>query len=243
MMIYNTVDLPVMVTVGDQTFRMEPDSEKEVKMTAGDYFFSIYKIDPYTGEPMRKYKTDYYPTTGMDFRRGKWGRTGQMRYDRYRNSTAICYGMTAMLNFRRATKVYIREKCSDNLLFAVSSERYFTDQFDLIVEEGELSHRKDGCVDELTRSKLIRSAYLELIGSIVAAIAVIVGTGLLLTLLSPDQLKAFVSAILVDSDVILWIVGPIVLIGCLIYDLGKIRKVKELKNLPLLPTKEEYDYL
>lgn len=243
MMIYNTVDLPILVTVGDQSFRMERDSEKELKLPTGEYFFSIHKLDPYTGEPLRKYKTDYFPTTAMDFQRGKWGKTNRMRYDRYHNSTAICYGMTALLNLRRATKMYIRERQSDKLLFAVSSERYFTDLFDLTVEEGELSHRKDGCVDELTRTKLVRSAYLELIGSIVAAVAVMVGTGLLLTLLTPDQLGEFVSAILADSDVILWIVGPIIMIGCLIYDLGKIRKVKQLKNLPLLPTKEYYDYL
>ena len=36
MMIYNTVDNPVVITIGDQTYRMERDSELEVKIPSGE---------------------------------------------------------------------------------------------------------------------------------------------------------------------------------------------------------------
>ena len=244
MMIYNTIDVPVMVTVGDQTFRLEPESEKELKLTAGDYFFSIYKIDPYTDEPMRTYKTDYYPSTGMDFQRGKWGRRDMMRYDRGYDSTAICYGTSARLTLCRATKLYIRETYSNSLLYRLSNERYFVDLFDLMIEEGELNYRKDGFADEQTRTKFIRSIYFQFIGSMLRGVSLIVFLAIVAFLGIQYGFQETIAALVIaDPTLIVLILSPVLLAAYIGYDIYKFRHVKDLKNLPLMPTKEEYDYL
>lgn len=243
MMIYNTVDIAVMVTVGDQTFRMERDSEKELKLPAGEYFFSIYKIDPYTEEPIRKYKTDYYPSSGMDFSRGKWGKTDRVFYDRYYNSTAICYGTAARLTLCRGTKLYIRETTSNTLLFRLSNERFFADLFDFMIEEGELNYRKDGCPDELTRTKLIRSVYFQFFASMFGGVSLIGFLAFLVFCGLQYGFKEVASILATEPESIVLIFAPIFTAAYIGYDIYKFRQVKELKKLPLMPTKEEYDYL
>lgn len=243
MMIYNTVDIPVMVTVGDRTFRMERDSEIELKLPAGEYFFSIYKIDPYTEEPIRKYKTDYYPSTGMDFSRGKWGKTDRMAYDRNYNSTAICYGAAARLTLRRATKLYIRDTYSNSLLFRLSNERYFTDLFDFIIEEGELNYRKDGFPDEQTRTKLIHSIYWQFVASILSGIAIIGGVAALAFWAFYKGFTDVAALFIADPRTIVFVLAPVLMAVYVGYDIYRFRQVKDLKKLPLMPTKEEYDYL
>ncbi len=240
MMIYNTVDDPIIVTLGDKSYRMERDSELEVKIPSGEYYFQIYKLDPRTDEPLRKFKTDVYPATHVDLHRGKWKRTAGMAVDEHCNSTVICYGVAALLRMRRDTKLYIREVYADRLLFKVSSERYFTQNFDLTVENGELTQRKDGCVDELTRQKLIRSVYWEIGFTFFCNLLCIAAIALLLYWLSSNG-KFYITANI--KAALGYIFLPIFFAICLIYDLCKLRKVKELKNLPLLPTKADYDYL
>jgi hypothetical protein len=243
MMIYNLVDVPVMVTIGDQTFRMEKDGEKEVKLPAGDYFFSIYKIDPYTDEPMRKYKTDYYPSTGLDFHRGKWGRHGMMRYDEGYDSTAICYGTSARLTLCRATKLYIRDTYSNSLIFRLSNERYFADLFEFQLEEGEFSFRKDGLPDEQTRTKLLHSIYLQFVGSMLKGLSFIGLLALLAFFGLRYGMKELAAVLTAEPDSLVLIIAPILYIAFVGYDIYKFRHAKEIKNLPLMPTKEEYDYL
>ena len=243
MMIYNLVDLPVMVTVGDQTFRMEPNDEKEVKLPAGDHFFSIYKIDPYNNEPMRKYKTDYYPSQGVNFRRGKWERSGMMRHDEGYDCTAVCYGTSANLNLRRATKLYIRDTYSSSLIFRLSNERYFADLFEFQVEEGEFSFRRDGLPDEETRAKLIRSVYLQFIGSLLRGIGIIGGVAAFVIWAMLKGFTQWAALMVIEPSMIGLILLPILMAVYIGYDIYRFRQVKELKKLPLMPTREEYDYL
>ena len=79
MMIYNTVDYTVIVTLGDQTYRMERDSELEVKIPAGEYYLRLYKVD----RKDRLITTDY--VSGGRHSRG---------------TTYLCMGMTALLDLR-----------------------------------------------------------------------------------------------------------------------------------------------
>lgn len=244
MMLYNTVDFPVMVTVGDKTYRMERDSELEVKLSSGDHFFKIYKLNPRTGEPLRKYKTDIYPSTGMELYRGKWVRTSKMTADDGFDSTVICYGATALLRMHRDTKLYIREVFDKQLFFRVSTERYFMQTFDLTIENGELTHRKDGCVDELARQKLLRSVYMEMGFSIFRNLFMIAAIAVLLYWLSSFGIEAVNALLTTDVKMAIgMILLPLLFIVCLVYDLVQFSKIKKMKELPILPAKEEYEYL
>ncbi len=243
MIIYNTLECPVVLTLEDKTYRIEEESELEVKISSGDHYFSAYKLHPDTGEPMRKYKSDYYPGEYTEVYRGKVVRSNGVRYDRHRNVTAICLGASGTLTMNRATKLYIRDMLADHTILRIPSERYCADVLDFLVEEGEISHRKDGCVDDLTRQKIMRSFWIQLISSLVGGFLVIALSAVMWGIMAMrgGMTTDLLLLMTTHPDMMLYTIGPIAAIVWIVINLFNIRKRHQLKDLPMLPTKEEYD--
>ena len=219
MIIYNMLKNPVILTLGDQTYRMEKDSELEVKIPAGEYFIRLHKVN-------RKDK----PITTTYVSGGRYSR----------GTTYIHQGMTAFLNLKRDTKVYIREDKEEML--TIPSEYYKQFTFDVLVDNGELTHRQDGLVDIAVRKKLVRQFYGELISSIIGNLLIALGGCYMLSLLVGVIGEKGAS----QDDIgilILYILAPIACVGSIVLNISKFKRVDLFKNLPVLPDRSYYDYL
>lgn len=219
MIIYNTIDTPVIVTLGDQTYRMERDSELELKIPSGEYFIRMHKVD-------RKGR----PFTTISVSGGRYSR----------GSTYIYFGMTALLALKKDTKVCIRE--TQEKLMTIPSEYYQQIVFDVLVDNGELTHRQDGCVDGAVRKKLIRGFYAELISSIIGSLIVAVGACFMLSLLV-DFLRTNGASKGDLVDLLFIILVPLVSVVSIVLNFSKFKRVDVFKQMPLLPEKSYYDYL
>ena len=219
MIIYNMLKNPVILTLGDQTYRMEKDSELEVKIPAGEYFIRLHKVN-------RKDK----PITTTYVSGGRYSR----------GTTYIHQGMTAFLNLKRDTKVYIREDKEEML--TIPSEYYKQFTFDVLVDNGELTHRQDGLVDISVRKKLVRQFYGELISSIIGNLLIALGACYMLSLLV-DFLRINGASKGDLVDLLFIILVPIVSVGSIVLNISKFKRVDLFKNLPVLPDRSYYDYL
>lgn len=234
MIIYNTVDYPVIITVGETAYRMEKDSELELKIPSGQYYFRAYKLDYKGKAPMR---------------------IRHIYYRRRADVTFICLAVSGLLTVRRNTRIYLRETQSDDTLLSLSSERYKFETFDITLEDGEMESRRDGCLDDLTRKQVIRSFWTELITAMIghlllvgigAALLIALGTAVREVQQSGAELPAFSLkdlGFLFESELIVFLIGPLVALGMIVYDLYKSRNLPTLKDLPILPEPSEYDYL
>ncbi|MBQ8287730.1 MAG: hypothetical protein IJX76_03035 [Clostridia bacterium] len=141
MMIYNTVDYPIAIEIGEKIYFMDRDSELELRLTSGTYDYRLYKADEYDG-PIPSHI--------------------EMR-SFHRHSVTVCYAETGKLICRRNTKVYIREDRIE--LFR---EQYFwrhrghshyrtydASTFNLTVEEGELAERRQGCLNQQVYNQML----------------------------------------------------------------------------------------
>ena len=219
MILYNMLKNPVILTLGDQTYRMEKDSELEVKIPAGEYFIRLHKVN-------RKDK----PITTTYVSGGRYSR----------GTTYIHQGMTAFLNLKRDTKVYIREDKEEML--TIPSEYYKQFTFDVLVDNGELTHRQDGLVDIAVRKKLVRQFYGELISSIIGNLLIALGACYMLSLLV-DFLRINGASKGDLVDLLFIILVPIVSVGSIVLNISKFKRVDLFKNLPTLPDRSYYDYL
>ena len=219
MIIYNTIDYTVIVTIGDQTYRMERDSELEVKIPAGEYYLRLHKVD----RKDRLITTEY--VSGGRHNRG---------------TTYICMGMTALLDLRKATKLYIRETKEE--LVTISTEYYKKIVFDVIVENGELNHRQDGYIDSSVSKKMTRNFYKGLVFSIIGHVLLAIASGYMLSLLL-DFLRENGGSEGDMVDLFFLILIPIVCVGLTVWDLSKFKQGDIFKEIPILPEKSYYDYL
>ncbi len=242
MMIYNTLGCPVILTLADKTYRMENESELDVKLPAGERYFSVYRIDPDTGEPLCKYRTHYYPDTVVDIHRGKLVRTQRIVHSRKRRMTAICMGAAGMLTVNRSTKLYIREQLTDRTVLRIPYNRYCADVLDLLVENGEITHQEFGCADDFTRHKIIRSFWIQticfLIGSILAI--VISAVGWIGLAQKADTVHQFIGIMTANPLTLIFIILPVFALPLTVFVLLEIRKRGAWKYFPVLPTVNEW---
>ena len=221
MMIYNTVDNPVVITIGDQTYRMERDSELEVKIPSGEYYFRMEQVDR-KGRPMLT-KCEY---TGY----------GKSR----KCVSCICMGMTALLRMWKNTKIYIREKTEP--LFDTTFANYRQLTFDLEIDNGELTHRKDGCVDGSIGKQMKGSFKSNLIAVIIGCIAATVLGGIGVWMLL-DGIREVGASSEVIGYLLCYLFVPIASVGIIIWNLGKVKQADVFDHLPTLPDRSYYDYL
>ncbi len=219
MMIYNTVDNPVIITLGDKTYRMERDSELELKIPSGEYFIRLHKVD----RKDRLITTEY---------------SGGGRHSR--GTTYICLGMTALLNLRKDTKVCIRE--TEEQLVTIPSEFYEQLRFDVLVDNGELTHRQDGYLDNSVSKKMTRNFYVGLIGSIIGNMIVAVG-GCVLAGMLLDFFRENGASKEDVLELLFIILVPILCVGGIVISFSKFKRADVFKQIPILPDKSYYDYL
>lgn len=219
MMIYNTVDYPVIVTIGEHTFRMERDSELELKIPSGEYSFRIHKVDRKGRPILRRYQS------GGRYSRG---------------TTIICLAASALLAVRRDTKIYFREKTEP--LISISAEHYKQDVFDILIDNGEINNRSDGYLDESIRKKMMLKFKLELIGSTISHLFLIAMCFVVLYLL-PDVLSTYEMTENDFLEILPFILAPILAVYLIIRDISQSRKIHIFRDIPVLPEKVDYDYL
>lgn len=219
MMIYNTVDYPVIVTIGEHTFRMERDSELELKIPSGDYPFRIHKLDRKGNPILRRY------LSGGRYSRG---------------TTIICLAASALLTVRRDTKIYFREKTEP--LISISSEYFKQEVYDILIENGEINHRSDGYLDESIRKKMIRKFQFELIGSTISHLLLIVSCFAVLYLL-PEVLSAYEMTENDLWEILPFVLAPILGVYLVIRDISQSRKIHIFRDIPVISETIDYDYL
>ena len=192
---------------------------------------------------MCKYRTHYYPDTVEDIHRGKVVRTRKVVHSRKRRMTAICLGTAGILTVNRATKLYVREQLADRTLLRIPYQRYCADVLDSLVENGEITRQKDGCADGRTRQKIIRSFWIQmlcfLIGSILAI--VISAVGWIWLAQTADTVQQLIGIMTAKPLTLIFAILPIFALPLTVFVLLDIRKRGAWKDLPLLPTKAEYD--
>lgn len=218
MMIYNTVDYPIAIEIGEKTYFMERDSELELRLSSGTYSYRLYKADEYDGPIPSHYEME-------SFRR---------------HVTTVCYAETGKLTCKRGTKVYIRESCEE--LFREQHfwrhrghahyRVYDASTFDLTVEEGELAERRRGCLNERVYNRML-APYKHTFWMLGAAhllfliLAMLFGFGVLGALHQTVNYTAmagclFMQIVLIDTD------------------LKKIRLLRVLKSVPVLVDVRDY---
>lgn len=141
MMIYNTVDYPIAIEIGEKIYFMERDSELELRLTSGTHDYRLYKAEQ-SSRPLPM----HIELGGMS-----------------RRIATVCYAETGKLICRRNTKVYIREDREE--LFREQHfwrhhghahyNTYYASVFDLTVEDGELSERRKGCLNEKVYNRML----------------------------------------------------------------------------------------
>lgn len=218
MMLYNTVDHPVLITLGDQTYRMERDSELELKIPSGEYPFRIYKLDR-KGRPILQ-------------RVIPGGRHS-------RNTTVICLAATALLTGNGDTKIYFREKTEP--LMSVSTEYYQQEVYDILIENGEINHRKDGYLDADTGKRVVRSFIGEVVSASIMHLFLIAASVFFLIVLRQVAAEhGLPEGALIELLPIL--IAPVFAIVVLCLDLAKCRNLHIFKDIPVLPDLSEYEY-
>lgn len=211
MMIYNTVDYPIAIEIAGKTHFMERDSELELRLTSGTHDYRLYKADEHDGPiPAHLERASYY-----------------------RPAVTVCYAETGKLICRRNTKVYIREDQEElfreQLFFRHRGHAhyltYYASTFNLTVEEGELSDRRKGCLNEKVYNRMLAPYKFSfwILGAAHLAflvMAALIGFGVV----DLHQTVGYVS-------VISCLFAQVVLIDT---DLKKIRLLRVLQSLPVL---------
>ena len=225
MMIYNTVDNPVIITIGTQTYRMERDSELELKIPSGEYYLRMEQVDRKGNPIIAKYSSYGY---------GKYKKT----------VTVINMSMSALLTMRKKTRIYIREK--RERLPGYSKKDYEQLVFDLEIDDGELAHRQDGCLDASVGKKLkknfvtglvVTSVFYTLVAALGGAMLWMLASGIGEAALDKGDISVLLPYIL-EAVLI-----PVVSIGCVVWSLRKVKEADIFDKLPLLPDRSYYDYL
>lgn len=218
MMLYNTVDYPVILTIGDKTYRMERDSELELKIPSGEYPFRIHKLDRRDRPILRRYIAG-----------------GRHR----RNTTVICLAAMGVLSVRRDSKIYFREKTEP--LISLSTEYYKQEVYDILIENGEIRDRKDGYLDAEIGKKMVRSFIFEVVGASLGHLFLIGACVFFLIVLRQVAAEHGLS----EGDFVELlpaIIAPPLAIFFLYRDLLACRNLHIFKDIPVLPEEIDYDY-
>lgn len=220
MIIYNTIDYPVVVTIDDAAYDMEPDSELELRIPSGTHTFRIYKVD-YKGRPIQKWYGSY------GYRRNS------------RRMTVICHAMLARVSVRRDTKLYLREKLED--LLGISTEQYKREVFDVIIDNGEIEERRDGYLDERVRNRILRSFKLELIFGTMMYLLLTIACCVFLYLLRGVAAEHGLS----ESDIceiLPFVIAPVVSVFCIVWNLRQAKNAHIFKDIPVLPVENDHPF-
>ncbi|MBQ8382777.1 MAG: hypothetical protein IJX47_06195 [Clostridia bacterium] len=217
MMIYNTVDYPIAIELGGNTYYMDRDSELELRLTSGTYDYRLYKADE-GDEPLPSH---------LD-------RRGYRRYD-----VTVCYAETGKLTCKRGTRLYIREDYIE--LFKIrlrwrsrgygQYRIYNASAFNLTVEDGELAERRQGCLNERVYNKMLApyKAWLWIQGATHVAflvLAALFGLGVF-------ELHHTVNYAAIACT----LVGQLALID---EDVQKIHLIRALKSVPVLVDVQDF---
>lgn len=142
MMIYNTVDYPIAISIEGTVYHMERDSELEFRLPGGTYSYRMYMTKRYGDtEPLgRKLNAD------------------------------VCYAESGQLIANRDTKVYIRE--TQEILFRAenffrdrgrkSYRVYRASLFDVTAVDGELADRRRGCQNQDVYNRTITPVKIKM---------------------------------------------------------------------------------
>ena len=124
----------------------------------------------------------------------------------------------------------------------ISTEYYKKIVFDVLVDNGELTHRRDGYVDSSVSKKMTRNFYKGLVFSIIGHVLLAIASGYMLSLLL-DFLRENGGSEGDMVDLFFLILIPIVCVGLTVWDLSKFKQGDIFKAIPTLPEKSYYDYL